>query len=53
MWMFPERLLLGCRENGIFVLLDTYLARLGFVLHNPEGICSAMGMDTAYDGGRF
>lgn len=53
MWMFPERLLLGRRENGIFVLLDTYLARLGFVLHNIESVCFAMGMDTAYDGGIF
>lgn len=53
MWMFPERLLLGYGENGIFVLLDTFLARLVLVLHNPEGICSAMGMDTAYDGGMF
>lgn len=51
--MFPERLLLGCRENGVFVLLDMYLARLGFVLHDVEGICSAMGMDIAYDGGMF
>lgn len=53
MWMFPGRLLLGYRENGIFVLLNTYLARLGFVLYNREGICSAIGMDTAYDGGIF
>lgn len=30
-----------------FVLLDTYLARLGFVLHNIESVCSAIGMDTA------
>lgn len=53
MWMFSERLLLGCRENGILVLLDTFLARLGFVLYNREGICSAIGMDIAYDGGIF
>lgn len=53
MWMFPEGLLLGCRENGIFVLLDTYLALLGFVLHNPEGKCPAIGMDIAHDGGIF
>lgn len=53
MWMFPECLLLGRRENGIFVSLDMYLARLFFVLHNVEGIRSAMGMDTAHDGGIF
>lgn len=34
-------------------MLDTFLARLGFVLYNPEGICYAMGMDIAYDGGIF
>lgn len=53
MWMFPECLLLGRRENGIFVLLDTFLARLGFVLYNPEGKFPAVGMDIAYDGGIF
>jgi len=30
-----------------------YVTRLVLVLHNVEDICSAMGMDTAYDGGKF
>lgn len=55
MWMFPGRLLLGRRENRIFILLDMYIACLVLVLvlHNVEGKCPAIGMDIAYDGGIF
>lgn len=30
-----------------------YVTRLVLVLHNVEGKCPAIGMDTAYDGGIF
>lgn len=56
MWMFPERLTSRIlREWNFFVLLDTYLARLGFVLHQYRKclFCYKVGMDTAYDGGIF